>query len=214
MTDPTPAHLNPTVPAGAVAPHDAGAPTCVARAKSTGHRCQRSPIQGATVCYVHGGMAPQVRAAAARRVEAARVADDVRNVLAFEALAGVDDPLDALSRLASEALAMKEQLAARVNTLKSIRYAASGSGTEQLRAEVALYERAMDRAARFLDLLAKSGWEERRVRLSEQQGALVAGVIRAVLGRLMLTSEQQALVPLVVPEELRRLGSIPGEVAR
>jgi hypothetical protein len=48
------------------------------------------------------------------------------------------------------------------------------------------------------------GIEERYVRLAEAQGAVVAEVIRKILGRLELTEAQTRLVPLVVPEELRR----------
>ena len=51
----------------------------------------------------------------------------------------------------------------------------------------------------------KAGVEERRVRLAESQGELVAGVIRAILSDLGLTVEQQALVGEVVPRHLRLL---------
>lgn len=48
------------------------------------------------------------------------------------------------------------------------------------------------------------GIEERRVRLAEAQGSLMNDVIRRILARLSLTSDQSALLPVVVPEELRR----------
>ncbi|WP_169165117.1 hypothetical protein [Cellulomonas taurus] len=51
----------------------------------------------------------------------------------------------------------------------------------------------------------KAGVEERRVRLAEQQGELVAGAIRAILADLGLTPEQQAKVSEVVPRHLRLL---------
>lgn len=51
----------------------------------------------------------------------------------------------------------------------------------------------------------RAGIEERRVKLAEQQGALVAQVIRAVLADLELTREQQERVPQVVPRHLRLL---------
>lgn len=44
---------------------------CTARTSSTGARCRKAPVKGATVCAVHGGSAPQVQAAAARRVATA-----------------------------------------------------------------------------------------------------------------------------------------------
>lgn len=52
------------------------------------------------------------------------------------------------------------------------------------------------------------GIEERRVRLAEAQGSLMNDVIRRILARLSLTSEQSALLPLVVPEELRRAAAM------
>jgi hypothetical protein len=52
-----------------------------------------------------------------------------------------------------------------------------------------------------------AGIEERRVKLAEQQGALVAGVIRAILGDLDLTADQQAKVSEVVPRHLRAVSA-------
>lgn len=45
---------------------------CQARAKQTGKQCGRSPIPGGTVCKIHGGGAPQVRAKALERLKTAR----------------------------------------------------------------------------------------------------------------------------------------------
>jgi hypothetical protein len=53
----------------------------------------------------------------------------------------------------------------------------------------------------------KAGIEERRIKLAEQQGQLVAQAIRAILIDLDLTTEQQARVPEVVPRHLRALAS-------
>lgn len=53
----------------------------------------------------------------------------------------------------------------------------------------------------------RCGIEERRVKLAESQGVLVAQVIRAILGDLDLTAEQLALVPDVVPRHLRSLAA-------
>ena len=48
-----------------------------------------------------------------------------------------------------------------------------------------------------------AGIEERRVRLAEAQGLLLAQVIRAILGDLDLTAEQEAKAAEVVPRRLR-----------
>jgi hypothetical protein len=53
----------------------------------------------------------------------------------------------------------------------------------------------------------RCGIEERRVKLAEQDGALVAGAIRGILDDLHLTPQQQALVAQVVPNRLRQLAA-------
>lgn len=52
-------------------PHDPR--RCTGHAKRSGRQCQSYPLAGGTVCRKHGGSAPQVRAANARNVAAARV---------------------------------------------------------------------------------------------------------------------------------------------
>lgn len=52
-----------------------------------------------------------------------------------------------------------------------------------------------------------AGIEERRVRLAEAQGSLVAQVIRAILADLHLSAEQEARVPEIVPRHLRALAA-------
>lgn len=52
-----------------------------------------------------------------------------------------------------------------------------------------------------------AGVEERRVRLAEQQGSLLASVIKAVLGDLDLSPDQMAKVSVIVPRHLRAVAS-------
>lgn len=185
---------------------------CSATARS-GRRCRAFAVQGTTVCRMHGGSARQVRAKGRERLAAVAARADAERLLTHEAVDRMEDPLEALGRLAVEALAMKEALASRVNALASLRYSAAGAGTEQLRAEVVLYERALDRSAKFLDMLARNNWEERRIQISEAQGQQLVAVVRAVLERLGLDERQQQLVPVVVPEEFRRVATVVGELA-
>lgn len=189
-------------PSGPHAQGDAEPWRCHARSKQTGNRCGQRAMLGQRVCYAHGGRNPKAKAAAARRLEAERVGAEVAQVLEHETPAPVTEPLAVLAELAGEAVALKSALSVRVAELgDGIRYTASGTGTEQLRAEVALYERAMDRAGRFLDLLAKSGFEERRVRVSEEQGAQVHRFIIVVMEG-MLTAVRAHLRAEGVPEHV------------
>ena len=67
---------------------------------------------------------------------------------------------------------------------------------------------AQDRLARYATAALRAGVEERRVRLAEDQGALVAQVIRRILDRLDLSEWQAEMVGSVVPEELRALSQV------
>lgn len=66
-----------------------------------------------------------------------------------------------------------------------------------------LYQRERKHLLDVCKAAIAAGIEERRVRLAESQGALLADVIRRILGDLNLTPQQQALVPDVVPRHLR-----------
>lgn len=67
---------------------------CTAKAKSTGNRCQKTAIPGGTVCYFHGGEAPQTLRKAAERLA------DARNLL-LRTLVGLteDGEVDARTAL-------------------------------------------------------------------------------------------------------------------
>lgn len=71
-----------------------------------------------------------------------------------------------------------------------------------------------ERRARLLGLDAKTqhdmGIAEREVAIAEEQGARLAGVIGRVLDGLELTTEQQQLVAVVVPKELRAVAGGEG----
>lgn len=55
-----------------------------------------------------------------------------------------------------------------------------------------------------------AGIAERQVRLAEQQGTILAGVIGRVLEELNLTADQRARVPEIVPRELRAVAGGAG----
>lgn len=66
-----------------------------------------------------------------------------------------------------------------------------------------LYQQERTHLVRVCSEAIRAGIEERRVKLAESQGALLVQVIRAILGDLDLTAEQQAKVSDVVPRHLR-----------
>ena len=58
------------VKADPMRPNDPMRVTCSAHSKQTGNRCKQPPIPGGTVCYYHGGAAPQVEFKAQERLKA------------------------------------------------------------------------------------------------------------------------------------------------
>jgi hypothetical protein len=172
---------------------------CSATAKSTGQRCERPVVPGAKVCRFHGGQARQVKAAGALRL----AEEEARKGLARLDVSPVEDPFTALSELAGQVVAWKDQLAAKVNDLTTIRYEAMGAGTEQLRAEVALFERALDRCASVLGLIAKLNIDERMARISEKQAEALLRALSAGLAHAGVTGHRAAEARAVAARELR-----------
>ena len=70
---------------------------------------------------------------------------------------------------------------------------------------IEMYQEERRMLARVCKMALDAGVNERAVRIAEQQGELLAGVIRAILGDLALTKEQQQQVPAVVRKHLLAL---------
>lgn len=153
---------------------------------------------GSGRCSWHGGTSPTgSQSAREQRIEA-----EARKVLYRHDAPAVTNHLDALQRLAGRALALEETIGAIVNDLRSVRYESKGGG-EQLRAEVAVLERAMDRAGRLLVDIAKLNIEERLARVTEQQAEQVSAALAAALAEMGLTQDQQRQARTGVARHLR-----------
>jgi hypothetical protein len=153
---------------------------CRATSSRTGLPCNNAAILGGTVCRVHGGSAPQVRAAARRTLaeQHARAA-----TIAELGVVPVGDPVEAFAELVAEVWAMKGHFANKVAELEKsddLRYESSYR-TEQIRTELAVYERLIKRAGELLGLWISLGIDARRVELSAAQGDLINTFMLAVL---------------------------------
>jgi hypothetical protein len=191
------------------------APTCGA-ATRTGGTCKKPPLEGATRCRLHGGASPRAQAAAADRIaeqaagrELARLGVARRDI----------HPAEALIELVQFTAAAVDYWRQRVTQLEEDELTwgrttevHKGSGefpgtdtTSEAKPNIAyvMLERASDRLATYAAAALKAGVEERRVRLAESQGQLVAQAIRTILDQLNLTPAQLELVPTVVPAALR-----------
>lgn len=174
---------------------------CSATSKQSGEPCRQPVIPGGSVCHYHGGGAPQVKAAAQRRL----AEDRARRRLDEVDVASIDNPLEAFAQLVAEAVALKDALASQVAALEDLRSANNRWGTEQVRAEMAAYERAMDRAGKLLEQWVRLGLDERLVASRERieslmigyltlawmQGAEMAGLPPATLARLHVLMADQ-----------------------
>jgi hypothetical protein len=170
---------------------------CSAR-RTSGDTCRAPAIKGGTVCIAHGGRAPQVRAAADRRVVAARAARIAQRQLGGHLAV---DPLGALEDAVREAaanVAVLRELAARVPP----DLLAAG-----LAPALALYADERDRLVRFAKAAADAGVAERGQTLREAEGAMIAAVFDAVFRdpRLGLLPAQRETARAIAAEGLRRL---------
>jgi hypothetical protein len=130
--------------------------------------CRDWPIKGGTVCDDHGGSAPQVRAAAERKL----VEEGATKDLAKVKVRPIGDPIVALGDLAAESIAILE--VAKANAI----------GGEVEGPWMALLERSLERAGKLLAACGRLGLEQRRLALEEAQLDLVAAVITGTLRRL------------------------------
>lgn len=153
---------------------------CKAKAKGSGNQCRRYAIPGGSVCRNHGGGAPQVKAAAARRLAAEQLQADSTAALAWLGEQSVTDPLDELGRLATESRSLTTALGQRVNALRELEHF-DLKNSPHIKAEIELYERAMDRTHRMFDSLIKAGYMERQMKIAEDEALILSGIIRRVL---------------------------------
>lgn len=173
---------------------------CVATAKGTGERCRAASIHGATVCWKHGGAAPQVREKARIVLAERRALRSIADVEVRE----ITDPLREFATIVAKASAWLDHAAERVAMLEQYRRQ-DAKGSEHLRAEIVIYERAIDRVGRLLVDWVRLGLDERMVRVSEEQGRMMGELIDRVLDDLGLGDDPR--VPAVLDRHLLALGA-------
>lgn len=166
---------------------------CTATAKGSGNRCKRAAAPGATVCVKHGAGAPQVKAAAERRLEQQRAEVALREGLAAAYGTNVPaiDPADAMLAAVSwkyaEVVALRVKVAElddadRVWGTTREKTGGDDAGTTKEAAPNIWWQmlrRAEDQLVAFAKAARAAGCDERRVQIAEDLGRQIAGVLQA-----------------------------------
>lgn len=188
---------------------------CTAK-RTDGEPCKAWAVTGLKVCRVHGASSPRSKAKRARALAEEKAAKAMR---LFAEPVDID-PARALVELvqwtAGEVAYWREQVRALAEAdpekltwgMTRLKEGGDDRGlTLEAKPNVSylMLTDAQDRLAKYAAAALKAGVEERRVKLAEDQGALVAQVIRAILDQLDLSPAQAAKVPEVVPTQLRLL---------
>lgn len=170
-----------------------------------GSRCDLWALKGQKVCALHGGGTPQARRAAAKKIAEAKLTKDANRLLVQLGATSCDNPLAALSARAGIEYATWQALGQVVNDLferDELRYTDS-KGSEQIRSEVAMYERASVRVDTLLGMIAKLNIDDRLVKIEEEKAAIVMNAINAGLAEIGITGTEASTVKRVVARHLQ-----------
>lgn len=181
--------------------------------------CGRRASEGGTVCAAHGGRAPQVRAAAARRLALGRAraeleregrlgggtidVDPADAMLAMvrEAAFNVAVLRDMVASLSTEPLAVvgDDETTVMVSPVSAIA-GLMGSTSKVMEAAphvwVNMYDAERERLVKWSKACRDAGVDEAVVRLEERRADQLAGILRGIEASLL------ALVLAAVPEAL------------
>jgi hypothetical protein len=189
---------------------------CGAR-KTDGSPCPNWAMNGQLVCHAHGGQAARAKTKAVERVSELRAIKAMETYgLPLDVSPG-DALLDEVRYTAGHVAWLREKVQELEDrdlvwgmTEQAEKNATEFSGTDTTYGAkpnvwLDLYMRERKHLVDVAKAAISAGIEERKVRLAEQQGALVAMVIRGILADLKLTPDQRELVAEVVPRRLRAL---------
>jgi hypothetical protein len=194
---------------------------CTSKAKQSGQRCKLPPCTGLDKCATHCGLSKAERK---KRAEEFLANQQARKAVVTYGLPRDISPTEALLEEVRYSAGHVAWLREKVRELEGgqliwgVTEQVEKSATEfagvdttsaaSVNMWLELYYRERRHLVDVTKAAISAGIEERRVRLAEAQGAIVADVIRRILSRLDLSDQQSRLVPMVVPEELRRAAAM------
>jgi hypothetical protein len=178
---------------------------CKAQAHSTGERCRRAPIAGAEVCRVHGGASPQVKAAAARRLEHAAAEQAVRTYGLPVDIDPSEALLEEVRRTAGHVAWLNTLIGeGDQNGLTQWVHEDGGGAHKRESVWVVLYHKERAQLVNVCKAAIAAGIAEREVRIAERQGELVAELVRVAVDAAGLTPAQRE----------RAYGAVRGHLTR
>ncbi len=124
--------------------------------RDTPKPCSKAPMRGQKVCGSHGGRSPQAKARAARTLVVQEIEADARAILASQGIEGATDYLGVMQELLVESLALKQAIGAKLNALNGQIRHTNERGDEQARTEFVAFERSLDRAMKFAEILHRA----------------------------------------------------------
>jgi len=144
--------------------------------------CKNSAYVGAVVCRKHGAGAPQVKAAADRRVVMAEMlVDGGPRRPAWEILLDVMHAADVLMKVAREKVALGETLTV---------------------ADMEAFTAALERAQRFAKTVLDAGVDERQTRVAEALTARLTGFVDRAMASVGLPSAVQGRLRKAIAAEV------------
>jgi hypothetical protein len=153
---------------------------------------------GSGPCKKHGGSISGV----AKHHQAILIEAKVRTLFGqTEDTRPVDNPLAMYADFAGKVMAWMAVLDKLCHDIDSPRYA--GLTGEQIRGEVQLYERAMDRCNTVLSTYAKLNIDERLARITEAQQLMVLQAIEAALAAAEVTGARAVDAKKAAAKRLR-----------
>lgn len=189
-------------------------PRCNAH-NTRGLPCMAQAKKDMTVCRVHGGALPQVIAAAERR----RAEREAQMALETMGKPRAIDPHGALLEELHRTAGAVEWLGAVVAELEKeeitwglmeeviggpMAGSKYGSGANVW---VNMWQAERTQLVKVSKMCIDAGIEERKVRLAESAGELMAQVVRAILDELELSPAQREIASTAVPRQFRRLAA-------
>lgn len=160
---------------------------------------------GIGACSYHGGLLNNHT----EHAERVRLEEGAKTLLRRENIEPVDNPLLELQLLAGEVKRFKDILGDKVEELGSWTNE-SLMESEEIRAIIAAYERALDRTMHVMAGIVRLNIEERLAKVSEAQALILIEIVEAVLdsGELGLSKAKRRVGRTILAREVTAHASI------